>query len=402
MMARKGRASAALATAAIGSFVTGTLGTVALTLFAPPLASLALRFGPTEYFALAIVALTTVVAVLGESIVAGVLSLLVGLALGLIGIDQLTGTARLSFGIPQLLNGVEVMIPVIGLFAVGETLYQAWILGRDNEEIIPLSQSVRMSADDWRRSWKPWLRGTLVGFPLGVLPAGGSVIPTFVSYLLEKSLSTRPEEFGQGAIEGVAGPEAANNAAAAGVLVPLLTLGLPSSATAAVLLTAFQQYGLQPGPMLFSTRPDLVWTLIASLYIGNVMLLVLNLPLAPLWARVMLIPRSLLFGAILVMASVGAYTLNRSVFDLGLLYLVGVGGFLMRIAGVPLVPAVMGLILGPIAELQFRRAMAISQGDITILVTRRICAVLLATSVAILMGPMLLRWRSARRLTSNL
>jgi putative tricarboxylic transport membrane protein len=222
--------------------------------------------------------------------IAGLLSLLVGLALGLIGIDQLTGTARLSFGIPQLLDGVDVMILVIGLFAVGEALYQAWILGRDHEEVITLTQSVRMSAEDWRRSWKPWLRGTLVGFPLGVLPAGGSVIPTFVSYLLERRLSRRPEEFGQGAIEGVAGPEAANNAAAAGVLVPLLTLGLPSSATAAVLLTAFQQYGLQPGPMLFSTRPDLVWTLIASLYIGNVMLLVLNLPLAPLWARVMLIP----------------------------------------------------------------------------------------------------------------
>ena len=397
MMARKGRASAALATAAIGSFVAGTLGTVALTLFAPPLASLALRFGPAEYFALAIVALTTVVAVLGASITAGLLSLLVGLSLGLIGIDQLTGTARFSFGIPQLLDGVDVMILVIGLFAVGEALYQAWVHGRDREEVIVLNNFTRMSAEDWRRSWKPWLRGTLVGFPLGVLPAGGSVIPTFVSYLLEKRLSAHPEEFGQGAIEGVAGPEAANNAAAAGVLVPLLTLGLPSSATAAVLLTAFQQYGLQPGPMLFTTRPDLVWTLIASLYIGNVMLLVLNLPLAPLWARVMLIPRSLLFGAILLLASVGAYSLNRSVFDLGLLYVVGGAGFVMRLFGVPLVPAVMGLILGPLAELQFRRAMAISQGDVTVLLTRPICAGLLAASVAILIGPSLLRSRSSAR-----
>jgi putative tricarboxylic transport membrane protein len=401
MMARQGRASAALSTAAIGSFVAGTLGTVALTLFAPPLAALALRFGPAEYFALAIVALTTVVSVLGESIIAGVLSLLVGLTLGLIGIDQLTGTARLSFGIPQLLDGVDVMILVIGLFAVGETLYQAWIHGRDREEVIALSHVTRMSAEDWRRSWKPWLRGTLVGFPLGVLPAGGSVIPTFVSYLLEKRLSRRPEEFGQGAIEGVAGPEAANNAAAAGVLVPLLTLGLPSSATAAVLLTAFQQYGIQPGPLLFTTRPDLVWTLIASLYIGNVMLLVLNLPLAPLWARVMLIPRSMLFGAILLLATIGGYSLNRSVFDLGLLYLVGGGGFVMRIFGVPLVPAVMGLILGPIAELQFRRAIAISQGDTTVLLTRPICAVLLAASVAILVGPALLRSRAATRETDR-
>lgn len=393
MMAKRGRASAALATAAIGSFVAGTLGTIGLTLFAPTVATLALQFGPAEYFALAIVALTTVVAVLGESLVAGLLSLLIGLALGLVGIDQLTGNARFSFGIPQLLDGVDVMILVIGLFAVGEAFYQAWILGRDEEEVVALRETVRMSADDWRRSWKPWLRGTAIGFPLGVLPAGGAVIPTFVSYLVEKRLSARPEEFGQGAIEGVAGPEAANNAAAAGSLVPLLTLGLPSSATAAVLLTAFQQYGLQPGPMLFSTRPDLVWTLIASLYIGNVMLLVLNLPLAPLWARVMVIPRSLLFGGILLLASVGAYSLNRSTFDLGLLYMVGGAGFVMRAVGVPLVPAVMGLILGPLAEMQFRRAMAISQRDPTVFLSRPICAVLLAVSVVVLVAPLVFRRR---------
>ncbi len=183
-----------------------------------------------------------------------------------------------------------------------------------------------MSREEWRRSWKPWLRGTAIGFPLGVLPMGGSVIPTFLSYLAEKRLSAHPEEFGHGAIEGVAGPEAANNAAAAGVLVPLLTLGLPSSATAAILLAAFQQYGLQPGPLLFSARPDLVWTLIASLFIGNVMLLVLNLPLAGVWARVMLLPRPLLFGGVLVLASLGAYSLNRSLLDVGLLYAVGVLG----------------------------------------------------------------------------
>ena len=213
-----------------------------------------------------------------------------------------------------------------------------------------------MSREDWRRSWKPWLRGTAIGFPLGVLPCGGSVIPTFLSYMVEKRLSEQPEEFGHGAIEGVAGPEAANNAAAAGVLVPLLTLGLPSSATAAVMLAAFQQYGLQPGPLLFSSRPDLVWTLIASLYIGNVMLLVLNLPLVGVWARVMLVPRPLLFGGILVLASLGAYSLNRSMLDLVLLYVVGAVGCVMRVYDIPLVPAVLGLILGPLAEQQFRRA----------------------------------------------
>jgi putative tricarboxylic transport membrane protein len=208
--------------------------------------------------------------------------------------------------------------------------------------------------------------------------------------MAEKRLADHKEEFGQGAIEGVAGPEAANNAAAAGVLVPLLTLGLPSSATAAVMLTAFQQYGLQPGPLLFSSRPDLVWTLVASLYIGNVMLLVLNLPLAGVWARVMLVPRPLLFGGILVLASLGGYSLNRSLLDLALLYIVGVVGCVMRLSDIPLVPAVLGLVLGPLAELQFKRAVAISEGDLTVFLTRPISAALLAAALAVFAGPYLM------------
>ncbi|MGE3886764.1 MAG: tripartite tricarboxylate transporter permease [Vicinamibacterales bacterium] len=391
MMARQGRASAALTTAAVGSFVAGTVATLGLTFFAPLLASVALSFGPAEYFALTLVAFTTVAVLLGASLARGLFSLFLGLALGLVGIDQLTGTARFSFGVPQLLDGIDVMILVIGLFAVGETLHQAWQYGHDGEDTVPLHRFSWMSRDDWRRSWKPWLRGTAIGFPLGVLPCGGSVIPTVVSYMVERRLSARPDEFGQGAIEGVAGPEAANNAAAAGVLVPLLTLGLPSSATAAVLLTAFQQYGLQPGPLLFSTRPDLVWTLIASLYIGNAMLLVLNLPLAPLWARVMLVPRSLLFGSILVLASVGAYSLNRSLLDVAILYTVGVIGWGMRRLDIPLVPAVLGLILGPLAEQQFRRAVAISEGDYAVFLARPISAVLLIFAAAVLIAPLLLR-----------
>jgi putative tricarboxylic transport membrane protein len=393
MMARKGRASAALATAAVGSFVAGTLATLALTFLAPALASVALAFGPAEYFALTMVAFTTVAVLVGASLARGLFSLFLGLALGLVGIDQLTGNARFSLGIPQLLDGIDVMILVIGLFAVGETLHQAWRHGRDEEHVVALHEFTGMTREDWRRSWRPWLRGTAIGFPLGVLPCGGSVIPTVLSYMVERRLSDHPEEFGTGAIEGVAGPEAANNASAAGVLVPLLTLGLPSSATAAVLLTAFQQYGLQPGPLLFSTRPDLVWTLIASLYIGNVMLLVLNLPLAPLWARVMLVPRSLLFGSILVLASVGAYSLNRSLLDVTLLYIVGAVGWGMRVLDVPLVPAVLGLILGPLAEQQFRRALAISQGDYSVFVTRPISAALLVGAAVVLVVPALLRRR---------
>ena len=383
----------ALTTAALGSFVAGTLATVALTFFSPPLASMALRFGPAEYFALSILAFTTVTALLGGSLARGLFSLFLGLALGLIGIDQLTGEARFSFGIPQLLDGIDVLVLVIGLFAVGETFYQAWHHGRDPVEAVALQTFTGMSRDEWRRSWRPWLRGTAIGFPLGVLPVGGSVIPTFLSYAVEKRLSPHPEEFGRGAIEGVAGPEAANNAAAAGVLVPLLTLGLPSSATAAVLLAAFQQYGLQPGPLLFSSRPDLVWTLIASLYIGNVMLLVLNLPLAPVWARVMLVPRPLLFGGILVLASLGTYSLNTSMLDLVLLYAVGAVSCVMRVHDVPLVPAVLGLVLGPLAELQCRRALAISEGDPSVFVTRPWCAVLLALAAAALVVPPLVKRR---------
>ncbi|OFW02298.1 MAG: tripartite tricarboxylate transporter TctA [Acidobacteria bacterium RIFCSPLOWO2_12_FULL_67_14b] len=391
MMARQGRGAAALTTAAVGSFVAGTLATMALTFFAPLLASVALRFGPAEYFALMIVAFTTVSALLGQSLVRGLLSLFLGLALGLVGIDPLTGEARFAFGIPQLLDGIDVVILVIGLFAVGETVYQAWQYGREPVEVVRLHDFTGMSREEWKRSWKPWLRGTAIGFPLGVLPCGGTVIPTFLSYMTEKRLSDTPERFGQGAIEGVAGPEAANNAAAAGVLVPLLTLGLPSSATAAIMLAAFQQYGLQPGPLLFSSRPDLVWTLIASLYIGNVMLLVLNLPLAGVWARVMLVPRPLLFGGILVLASLGAYTLNRSMLDLALLYVVGGVGCAMRVYDFPLVPAVLGLVLGPLAEQHFRRAVAISEGDLSVFLTRPISAVLLVAALLVLLGPRVMR-----------
>jgi len=299
--------------------------------------------------------------------------------------------------LPQLLDGIDVMILVIGLFAVGETLFQAWRHARDEPHVVPLNDFSGMTREDWRRSWRPWLRGTAIGFPLGVLPCGGAEIPTFLSYMVEKRLSRNPDEFGRGAIEGVAGPEAANNASAAGVLVPLLTLGLPSSATAAVLLTAFQQYGLQPGPLLFAARPDLVWTLIASLYLGNVMLLVLNLPLARLWARIMLVPRSMLFAGILVLASLGAYSLNRSILDLALLYAVGAMSCGMRVYNIPLAPAVLGLILGPMAEQHFRRAVAIAEGDYFIFLARPLSATLIMLAAILLLAPL---WLQRRRRAS--
>jgi putative tricarboxylic transport membrane protein len=386
LMARAGRGGAALATAAIGSFVAGTIGTAALTICAPAMVEVALRFGPPEYFALSVVAFVAVSTLLGDSVLKGLASLFFGLLLGIIGIDPLTGEPRLTLGIPQLLDGVDVVIVAVGLFAVGEALYVASMEGTAAAEIVPLRGSLWMTRVEWQRSWKPWLRGTALGFPLGALPAGGAEIPTLLSYALERRLAREPGEFGRGAIEGVAGPEAANNAAAAGVLVPLLTLGLPTSATAAILLAAFQQYGLQPGPLLFTREPQLVWALIASLYIGNVMLLLLNLPLVGIWVRLLMIPRPYLYGGILVLSSVGAYSVNRSLFDVGLLYAIGLAGYVMRRVRAPLAPAIIGLILGPMAEQQFRRALAAAEGSPVIFVARPIAAVLLAAAALIVVA----------------
>lgn len=250
-----------------------------------------------------------------------------------------------------------------------------------------------MTRADWARSWKPWLRGTAIGFPIGAMPAGGAEIGTLLSYATEKRLSKHPEEFGHGAIEGVAGPEAANNASAAGTLVPLLTLGLPTSATAAILLAGFQQFGLQPGPLLFVTSPELVWGLIASLLIANVMLLVLNLPLIRLWVKLLTIPRHWLYAGILLFATLGTIGVNPSPVELGMLLIFGVMGFMMRIYGYPIAPVVVGLILGPMAEQQLRRALSIAQGDWTTLVSTPIAAVILFAAALALVVPMVMRMR---------
>src|ERR687898_319395 len=392
-MARQGRGAQALATAAIGSFIAGTIATLALTFVAPMLVKLALLFGPAEYFALMVLALTTVTAVLGASLSRGLASLFFGLALGLVGIDLQTGQARLTFGIPELLDGIDTVVVAVGLFAIGETLYNAARYRFEKEEIYELKGSKWLGREDWKRSWKPWLRGTFLGFPIGALPAGGSEIPTFLSYLVEKRLTTHPEEFGKGAIEAVAGPEAANNASAAGTLAPLLSLGLPTSATAAIMLAAFQQYGLQPGPLLFDSNPELVWGMIASLYIGNVLLLVLNLPMAGVWVKLLAIPRPWLYGGILVFATLGCYTLNNNVTDLVLLWILGLVGFGMRVLDVPVAPCIVGLILGPLAEQQFRRALSISQGEVTVFFTHPISLLLLTVAVLLVIAPILLRRR---------
>ncbi len=392
-MARSGRAGAALATAAIGSFVAGTIATVVVTLFAPAVAEFAVTLGPPEYFMLMVLAFTTVSAVLGQSTLRGLTALFIGLGIGCVGLDQISGQPRYTLGTPELLDGIEIVLVAVGLFAVAEVLHAALFEGRLEEQQHALHR-VTMSRSDWRRSLPAWLRGTALGIPFGCIPAGGTEIPTFLSYATEKKLAKGENlaEFGgRGAIEGVAGPEAANNASVTAALIPLLTLGIPTSNTTAVLLGAFQSYGIQPGPQLFTTSAALVWTLIASLYIGNVMLLVLNLPLVRLWVLLLKIPRPQLYAGILVFATVGAYGMRQSAFDLVLLYAIGLLGLVMRRFDFPTAPVVVGMILGPLAEAQLRNAVSIGEGSAMVFVQRPVSLALIVVVVAVLVLPRLVR-----------
>jgi putative tricarboxylic transport membrane protein len=368
-MARAGRAAAALATAAIGSFVAGTLATLALAFCAPYVVDIAIGLGPSDYLALMVVAFMTVGALLGSSAARGFASVALGLVIGIIGLDAQSGSARFTFGVPLLLDGIDTVVLIVALFAMGEAIYLAAKMRPGKPGLIDIKGKKGMTKQDWKRSWPAWLRGTAIGWPLGAIPVGGSEIPTFLSYALEKKLTKHPKEFGKGAIEGVAGPEATNNANAAGSLMPLLTLGLPTSATAAVILVAFQQYGLQPGPLLLEKEPDLVWGLVAALLIGNVMLMLLNLPLVGLWAKVLLIPTPYLYAGIATFALLGAYSINGSVFDVYVMLIIGILGYFLRQYGFPVAPLIIGAILGPLAEQQLRRAMSIADGDFTALIS---------------------------------
>jgi putative tricarboxylic transport membrane protein len=401
-MARRGRAGAALATAAIGSFIAGSIATLILAFTAPSIADLAIKVGAAEYVALMLVAFATVSSLLGASQIRGFISLAVGLVLGLVGADLQSGLSRLTFGNQSAVEGIETVPVIVSIFALGEALYIASRFKDSGWDIIPMKGKALMSREDWKRSWKPWIRGTFLGFPLGVVPAGGSEVPTFLSYSLEKKLSKHKEEFGHGAIEGVAGPEAANNANAAGALVPLLALGLPTSATAAVILVAFQTYQIQPGPTLFLTNGVLIWTLIASLFIGNALLLILNLPLVRLWVQLLRIPRPYLFAGIVTFALLGAYALNASTFDVQVAIVIGILGFLFRRFGIPITPLILGLILGPNLELQFRRALQISAGDYSTLWASPLSKVLYFVLLLALLTPIITRvMRKVRSSASN-
>ena len=396
-MAKSGRAGAALATAAIGSFVAGSIATVVVTLFAPVVAEYAVKLGPPEYFLLMVLAFTTVSAVLGQSTVRGLTALFIGLAVGLIGMDQISGQPRYTGGKAEFLDGIEIVLVAVGLFAVAEVLHAVLFEGKVKESQNRLTR-VTMTVRDWRRSIPAWLRGTVIGAPFGCVPAGGTEIPTFLSYATEKKLAKgdNQAEFGtQGAIEGVAGPEAANNATVTTALIPLLTLGIPTSNTTAILLGAFQNYGIQPGPQLFTTSAALVWALIASLYIGNVMLLVLNLPMVGLWVKLLKIPKPQLYAGILIFATVGAYGMRQSTFDLFLLYAIGAIGVVMRRFDFPTAPVVVGMILGPLAEAQLRNAMSIGEGKWGVFFERPVSIALIAVILAVLILPRVMKRRAA-------
>ena len=403
-MARRGLAGQALATAAIGSFVAGTIGTIALTFFAPIVVGVALTFGPAEYFSLMVLAAVSVTAVLGNSVIRGMISLSLGIIIGLVGIDLQSGQPRFTFGgVMELLNGVEVVVAVVGLFAVGDALFLAWQGREKSKKTVIISPKNKwynwMRKEDWKRSWKPWLRGSFYGFFIGALPTGGAEVPTLLSYYTEKKLSKKPEEFGKGAIEGVAGPEAANNAAAAGVLMPLLTLGIPTSATAAVLLSAFESYGIRPGPTLLTQQSNLVWTLIASLYIGNVILLILNYPLVGIWIKILKIPSQWLYVGVIIISSAGVYGNGRSSFDLALLFFFGLVGYFFRRFDFPAAPLIIGLILGPIAEQSLRQALIIGMGEWTTFITRPISVTILFIAFVLFLSPFLINFYSKRKKT---
>jgi putative tricarboxylic transport membrane protein len=385
-MAKAGRGAQALATAAIGSFVAGTIATAAIVLVAPFVVAIAINLGAPSYFAMMVFAFIAVSTVLGSSRIRGLAALFLGLTIGLVGLDPTSGQPRLTFGQPLLANGIDVIVIAVALFAVGEALWIAAHLRNSVPGTIPVGVPW-MSREDWRRSWKPWLRGTAIGFPFGAIPAGGAEIPTFLSYVTERRLSKHKEQFGHGAIEGVAGPEAANNASAAGTLVPLLTLGLPTTATAAVMILAFNQNGINPGPLLFDTEPLLVWTLIASLFIGNTLLLALNLPLAPLWAKLLRVPRPYLYSGILFFATLGAYVAGMEGMNIVILLLIGIVGYAARRYGFPVLPIIVGAILGPEMERQLRRALQISNGDPSALVSEPLAVVVYVVIAAFLVVP---------------
>jgi len=367
-MVKRGRAGAALVTAAVGSFVAGTIGTIAITLLATPMVSLALAIGPVEYFSFILLAFCLVTALGGHPLKAAFATLF-GLALGTFGIDLNSGQSRFTFGMPELQEGLDFVVVAVGLFAVSEVLIGiGMVRGHVDATVKPVGK-LRMTREEVRHSLPAWGRGSVVGFIVGILPGAGATMSTFLAYATEKIFAKPTVPFGKGAIEGLAGPEAANNAAASGALAPMLFLGIPGSAATAIMLAGLQGFGLPTGPLLLDEHPSVVWGLIASLYIANVLLVILNLPLVPLWVKLLKTPPALLYPLVLAICVIGVYGVNTRMFDIYLMFGFGILGFAFRKAGIPLAPMVLALILSPLMETQIGRAVNISRGDWSVLLS---------------------------------
>ena len=388
-MAQQGRAGPALAIAAVGSFIAGTLSIIALTRFSPPLAGLGLRFGPPEYFALMAFGLSAVSSLAGESLIKALLSMGFGLMLATVGTDLVTGVPRYTFGVPYLLDGIDFVVVVIGLFAISEVL--ASVVEARGAVRVPIRlERIWLSARDFADSFWAIIRGTVIGFYIGILPAAGATIASFLSYSVEKQVARDPTTFGKGDIRGVASPESANNAAAVGNMIPMLSLGIPGSSTTALMLGALLVLNVVPGPTLFVKHPDVVWGLVASMYVSNLMLLILNLPLVGLFVRILYIPERVLLPLILAICVVGTYAVNFSAFDLLVMTALGLVAYYMRLNDYPLGPAVLGLVLGDLMEQNLRRSLIMSNGSPAIFVTRPVTALFLGLAVLSLLAPSLL------------
>ena len=383
-MARKGRGGAALGIAAVGSYVAGTASVVGLMLLAPPLAAVALRFGPPEYVALLLLGLLVLAYMSSGSMTKSLAMAALGLLLGMVGIDQMSGYFRFAYGFVELGDGLGVVPVAVGLFGLAEILATAG-KAMPPDVIKPRLRELLPSRQEWRESAAPIGRGTVLGFLIGILPGSAHIISSFVSYAVEKRLSKRPEEFGHGAVAGVAGPESANNSATSGAFVPMLALGVPSGPIPAVMLAAMMVHGVSPGPMLIQQQPAMFWGFIASMYVGNVMLLILNLPLVGLFVNILRVPYPYLYPAILVFSILGVYAVNGSVVDVWIMLAMGLLGWVLRKLDFETAPIVLGLVLAPMIELSLRQSLAMSDGRYAIFVTRPIAAVLLAAGLALVL-----------------
>lgn len=398
-MAKKGRAKAALASAALGSFFAGTLAIVGLTFLSPVLVKVATVFGASEYFLLMVMALLLSTTMTTGSRIKSLIAIFIGLSIGIIGLDFQTGLPRQTFGLSFLQDGIDFTIFAMALFAIPESIKQLsiYLSQRKTQKIQEVDDGKWMTKEDWRRSAGPWARGSVLGFIIGVLPGVGPSLAAFMSYIMEKRVSKNRDQFGKGAIEGVAGPEAANNAGVGGAMIPLFSLGIPGSATTALLLFVFTMYGLQPGPLLFEKESSLIWTIIASMYIGNVALIFLNLPAVGLFVKLLKLPNEILFGSILVLVCVGAYAIEFSLVGLLMIGVFGLLGYFMEKADVPLAPAILAMVLLPLMENNLRRMLQISGGSLMPVLTRPVSLGIVIFLVVGILGPMAFRLWLRRR-----